>query len=178
MGIAAMQWAKLKGALVIGATRSDDKIESMLQMGCDLVVNTSLPIEKSIETILDFSQNQGIDHAVEFTGAPNIQKLIMKTIRTGGTICPVGGDMSQNPFPVRVIDFTKLELNMVGIRGSRIKDQTAYLHALSLGKINPVIYKTMALSEIREAHNLVENSKDVIGKIMLNPWMDKVKTEY
>ena len=173
MGMATLQWAKLKGALVIGTTRSDNKIEALQKMGCDLVVNTEKPIEEVLKKIKDFTQQRGIDHAVEYTGASNIQDIIMKSIRTGGTICPVGGDMSQNPFPVRVIDFTKLELNMVGIRGSQLKDQVAYLRALSLGSIQPVIYKTLPLSEIVEAHQLAEKGKDVIGKIMLDPWADE-----
>ncbi|SIQ19499.1 quinone oxidoreductase family protein [Maribacter ulvicola] len=171
MGIATIQWANLKGALIIGTTRNSDKIHELERLGCDKVVNTSAPVNEVVNEINEFTKGRGVDHAIEYTGASNIQEIILKTIRTGGTICPVGGDMSSNPFPVRVIDFTRLELNMVGIRGSRLKDQVAFLWALSLGTIKPIIFKTMPLNAIKEAHELVENGKDVVGKVMLDPWV-------
>lgn len=172
MGLATLQWAKLRGALVIGTTRNNKEIDELKAIGCDLVLNTNLPIEEQIQAIKEFTNGRMIDSAVEYTGATNIQELLLQTIRVGGTICPVGGDMNPSPFPVRVMDFTKLELNLVGIRGSQLKDQQAFLRALSLQQIKPIIHCTMPLSRIKEAHRLAEQGKGVVGKVMLNPWTE------
>lgn len=170
MGIATLQWAKLQGALVIGTTRNSNKIPQLEAMGCDFVIDTSDTVETCIQAIAEFSEGRGLDAAVEYTGAANIQEIVLGALRVGGTICPVGGDMNPKPFPTRVIDFTRLELNMVGIRGSRLKDQLEYLRALSQKRIEPIVHQTIPMSSVRKAHQLAETGKDVVGKIMLDPW--------
>ncbi|TAJ11508.1 zinc-binding alcohol dehydrogenase family protein [Marinilabiliaceae bacterium JC017] len=172
MGIATLQWAKLMGARVIGVTRNEEKIPHLIKLGCDQVIDTTQKVEENRQLMQHFTQNKGIDHAVEFTGSAYLQELILKTIRVGGNLCPVGGDMSQHPFPVRVMDFTRLELNMVGIRGSRLIDQVTYLQALSDKKIEPVVFKTLPLSRIVDAHLLAEKGKNIVGKVMLDPWSE------
>ena len=62
-----------------------------------------------------------------------------------------------------------LELTIVGIRGSQLKDQYLFLKMLSQGKIKVPIARSMPLSEIQLAHKLVEQ-REVVGKIILHPW--------
>jgi NADPH:quinone reductase-like Zn-dependent oxidoreductase len=69
------------------------------------------------------------------------------------------------------MDFTRLEMQVVGIRGSRLRDQIAYLEQLSLGSVTVPIAKVMPLSEICEAHRLMEDGT-LVGKIVLKPWDD------
>ncbi len=80
--------------------------------------------------------------------------------------------MTLDPLPFRVIDFTRLELTVHGIRGSRLCDQYTYLQQLGLGAIQVPIAITLPLSKIQEAHDLAEHSK-VVGKVVLHPWADE-----
>ncbi len=171
MGSATVQWAKLAGARVVGVTRKDERISQVEAIGADLVVNSSRP-EEAKQQIMDFTFGQGVDHAVEYTGADSLQKMCLSVMRLGANFCPVGGDMTLDPLPFRVIDFTRLELTVHGIRGSRLCDQYTYLQQLGLGAIQVPIAITLPLSKIQEAHDLTEHSK-VVGKVVLHPWADE-----
>ena len=168
MGSAAMQWAQLAGARVIATSRSEAKRQALLDNGADLVIDPTQP-EAACQSVMDFTRQQGVEHVIEFTGNEALQKLAYDVLRLGGTICPVGGDMSQQGMPWGVMDLVAKEATILGIRGSRLNDQRIYLEMLAAGKIKPVIGKVLPLSEIRQAHQLVEENR-VVGKVMLDPW--------
>ena len=168
MGNAALQWAKLAGARVIGTTRNHDKKADLLTMGADFVVVTE-DIEQAQSDILKHTSGRGVNHFIEFTGNSELIALPKTVLALGGTVCQVGGDVYSDHIPYTVFDLTRKEMQIVGIRGSRRIDQITYLEQLSAGKITVPIACEMPLSEIQEAHRMVENSQ-VTGKILINPW--------
>jgi NADPH:quinone reductase-like Zn-dependent oxidoreductase len=168
MGNAAVQWAKLSGARVIGATRSESTYQELKDFGVDLVINTNKMAEAKA-SVLDFTDGQGVDHFLEFTGNHRLQEFALDILRVGGTICPIGGDDDPKPLPYNVFDFVRLEMNVVGARSARIIDQISYLQALAHGQIFVPIAKILPLTEIKTAHKMVKNS-EVLGKIILKPW--------
>jgi len=168
MGNASLQWAKLAGARVIAATRSEAKVPILEAMGADLVV-ISDELEFSIDRIMTFTQGKGVNHYIEYTGAPELTALPKKILALGGTVCLAAGDVIDERIPFCVMDFTRLEMQLVGIRGSRLRDQVAYLEQLALGSITVPIAREMPLSEISEAHRLMESGA-LVGKIVLLPW--------
>lgn len=169
MGNATMQWAKLAGARVIGTSRSQKKREELLASGIDCVVDPGQR-EEAYRQIMELTCQHGVEHAIEFTGDADLQALSFKILRTGGTICPVGGDVSQQNLPWGVMDLVAKEATIVGIRGSRLNDQRIYIEMLAMKKIKPVIAEILPMSEIRRAHQIVEEHK-VTGKVMLDPWL-------
>jgi NADPH:quinone reductase-like Zn-dependent oxidoreductase len=170
MGNASLQWAKLAGARVIGATRSKSKVSDLEAMGADLVVTTD-DMDAAVEQIKAFTGGKGVNHYIEFTGAPALTHLPKKILALGGTVCFAAGDVNDEPIPFCVMDFTRLEMQVVGIRGSRRVDQVIYLEQLARGAITVPIAHELPLSEIREAHRLME-SGTLVGKIVLKPWAD------
>ena len=133
MGNASLQWAKLFGARVIGTTRDDKKVPQLRAMGADLVINT-MDLEEATNRVRDFTEGGGVDHYIEFTGNPEWIALPKKILAPGGTVCLAAGDTADDHIPFSVMDFTRLEMQMVGIRGSRIIDQEIYLEQLAQGK--------------------------------------------
>lgn len=169
MGNAAVQWARLAGASIIGCTRKAEKVSSIEALGVDLVLNT-MDSSHAYDQMMSLTHGEGIDHFIEFTGLPSLIELGLEALRVGGTVCPVGGDMSDKPLPFKVMDFTKKEMTVLGIRGSRLNDQRIYLEQLATGNISVPIAATLPLSEIQKAHRLVENG-EVVGKVLINPWL-------
>ena len=169
MGGATLQWAKLAGATVITTSRQLSKHTALLAMGADLVIDPS-DIATAKAQILGLTHQQGVEHFIEFTGNPDLQQLGFDVLRVWGNICPVGGDQSHLPLPWTVLDLVSKEMNLIGIRGSRLNDQRIYLDMLAKGKINPVISEILPLKDIQKAHKMVEEHS-VIGKVMLDPWM-------
>ncbi|OLQ74698.1 hypothetical protein BIT28_16155 [Photobacterium proteolyticum] len=169
MGYATLQWAKLAGASVITTSRDADKRKVLLEQGADLVIDPNNP-EQARNEIMEFTHQQGVEHAIEYTGNTTLQQLAYDVLRLGGNLCPVGGDVTSSGLPWGIMDLVAKEMTILGIRGSRLNDQRVYLEMLANGKISPAIATTLPLSEVQSAHKLVEEHK-VVGKVMLDPWL-------
>ena len=168
MGTATMQLVKLAGGTVIATTRSVAKKEALQQVGATYVVDTGAP--GAVHTIRELTHGEGVDGAVEYTGATELMRVCIDSIRFGGTFCPVGGEMTE--IPLRVVDLISRELNVHGVRASTRNDQRVVVELLEAGRIVMPIYAVLPLSQVGEAHRLIETSADLVGRIILHPWDD------
>ena len=75
-----------------------------------------------------------------------------------------------NEVPLRVIDLISRELNVHGVRASTRNDQRIVVELLEQGRITIPIHSVLPLSQIGEAHRLLETSADLVGRIVLHPW--------
>jgi NADPH:quinone reductase-like Zn-dependent oxidoreductase len=168
MGTATLQLVKLAGGTPIATTRNTAKAEAIRRAGALHVVETGTP--GALQTIRDLTHSEGVDGAVEYTGATELMRLCIDAMRFGGTFCPVGGEM--NAVPLRVVDLISRELNMHGVRASTRNDQRIVVELLEGGRITMPIYSVLPLSQVGEAHRLLENADDLVGRIILHPWDD------
>jgi NADPH:quinone reductase-like Zn-dependent oxidoreductase len=169
IGNALFEWASLSGAVVIGTTTNEKKIEDLKNLGLDHVILTK-DIHKASKKLNDITSGLGVNHAIELTGSSGLKQLCLSNIACGGTVCPLGESIENDEFSVKVKQhLVGRELTVLGIRGSQLKDQYMFLKMLSLAKIKVPIARIMPLSEIQKAHRLVEQ-REVVGKIVLSPW--------
>lgn len=168
MGTATVQLVRLAGGLPIATTRSAAKLEPLRRAGAEFAVDTSAP--DAVRTIREFTRGEGVDGAVEFTGAPALMRLCIDAMRFGGTFCPVAGEM--NEIPLRVIDLVSRELNVHGVRASTRNDQRVVVELLEKGRIAMPIHAVLPLSEVAAAHRLLEAGDNLLGRIVLHPWDD------
>ncbi len=166
MGTATLQLARLAGASVIATTRSPAKRELLAAHGADLVVDTGRA--DALGTIREFTRGEGVDGAVEYTGAPALMRLCIDAMRLGGTYCPVGGELA--PVPIRVVDLVSRELNVHGIRASTRNDQRIVVELLEKRRLAVPIHAVLPLARVADAHRMLEGSADVVGRIILHPW--------
>jgi NADPH:quinone reductase-like Zn-dependent oxidoreductase len=166
MGTATLQLAKLAGATVIATTRYPGKHDKLRREGADIVIDTTRNDAPAI--IRDVTRGEGVDTAVEYTGAPALMRLCIDALRLGGTLCPVGGELSE--IPLRVIDMVSKELNVRGIRGATRNDQRVVAELLEKGRITMPIHAVLPLAEAARAHAMLENGEDLVGRIVLHPW--------
>jgi NADPH:quinone reductase-like Zn-dependent oxidoreductase len=168
MGSATMLLAKLAGCSVIATTRYPQKAVVLKQLGADLVVDTGSA--DALQQIRDFTKDEGVDGAVEYTGATELMRLCIDAMRLGGTFCPVGGEMKE--LPLRVVDMVGKELNVHGVRGSTLNDQRIVTELLEQGRIAMPIHAVLPLAQAGEAHRMLEAGGDLVGRIVLHPWDD------
>lgn len=168
MGTATLLLAKLCGCTVIATTRSSEKAGALRRLGADFVVDTSGGDPAS--AIAELTGGEGVDGAVEYTGATELMRLCIASLRLGGTFCPVGGEMKQ--LPLRVIDLVGKELNVHGVRASTRNDQRIVAELLEKGRIAMPIHAVLPLAKIGDAHRMLESGRDLIGRIVLHPWDD------
>jgi NADPH:quinone reductase-like Zn-dependent oxidoreductase len=166
MGTATLQLAKLAGATVIATTRHLGKADKLKRGGADHVVDSGR--DDAVKLIRDLTNGEGVDAAVEYTGAPALMRLCIDSLRLGGTFCPVGGELTE--IPLRVVDMVSKELNVRGIRGATRNDQRVIAELLEKRRIGMPIHAVLPLARVAEAHAMLEHSDDLVGRIVLHPW--------
>jgi NADPH:quinone reductase-like Zn-dependent oxidoreductase len=166
MGTATMRLAKLAGATVIATSRHPGKAQKLEREGADVVVDTSRA--GALGVIRDLTGGEGVDAAVDYTGATELIRLCIDALRLGGTLCPVGGELKE--LPLRVVDMVSKELNVHGIRGATRNDQRVVAELLEKRRITMPIHAVLPLAKAAEAHAMLVGSSDLVGRIVLHPW--------
>lgn len=158
----ALQFAKMHGARVIATSSSDEKLARARELGADETVNYKQTPAWEKE-VLRLTNGAGVDHVVEVGGAGTLAKSIACT-RVGGHVAVIGVLASEG-------DFNPISILMKSIRvqgifvGSRqmFEDMN---RAISAARLKPVIDRTFAFSEAREALKHMESGAH-FGKIVL-----------
>jgi NADPH:quinone reductase-like Zn-dependent oxidoreductase len=168
MGQATMQLAKLAGARVIATTRHEAKAKTLRDLGADAVVVTA-DAERARQEVMALTGSEGVDHAVDYTGNPELLRLLGSVMRLGGTLV-VTSEQGREPLPFTAADLIRLEMNLLGLRGARMKDMLTVLKLLGEGRIRTHIAARFPLAKVSEAHTLLETSPDLVGRIVVLPW--------
>jgi len=135
VSIFALQFARLKGARVLGISSSYEKLERASSMGLDSGLNYRDNPEWDRWT-MDQTGGEGVDLVVEVGGAGTLARSL-KAIRPGGTIAQVGVlATTQDPFPVPLILHKVARIQGIYV-GSR-KDFLEMNRAIRLTEMRPV----------------------------------------
>jgi NADPH:quinone reductase-like Zn-dependent oxidoreductase len=168
MGQATMQLCKLAGARVFATTRHEGKAAVLRELGADAAVITA-DAERARAEILSLTGGEGVDHAVDYTGSPDVLRFLGSAMRLGGSIV-ISSEQGREPMPFLASDLIRLELNLLGIRGARMNDMLSVLKLLGTGRISTRIAARFPLAQVGEAHTLLETSPDLVGRIVVLPW--------
>ena len=176
VGTAIIQLAKIAGATVIGSVGSDDKKQYIISQGADYAINYQL--ENLQERINEITDGKGVDVSLNpVSGQSMIDDLeflspfghlIIFGFITGLPEEKLQEAMLKHFGKSLTISFSDI-YTLYGNDFSRLKEIMSTLYGfLNEGKINPVVYKELPLSEASEAHDLLESGK-VEGKLVLVP---------
>ncbi len=170
MGQATMQWCRLAGARVIATTRHAAKVGALRELGADAAVVTD-DVERACTEVLALTGGDGVDHAIDYTGNPELLRFLGSVARLGGSIV-VSSEQGPQPLPFTAADLIRLELNLLGMRGARMHDMLTVLKLLGSGRIQTRVAARFPLARVAEAHALLANSPDLVGRIVVLPWAD------
>jgi len=168
IGLFAAQYAALHNVEVIVTTRDPSKIDLLMQNGANHVIIDD-------ETFLDqvkCCKPNGIDKALELVGADALISTL-QTVKTGGSVCMTGmlsEQWSINNFaPMEMIP-SAVNLTVYDSGSIRVNHQafTQAINWVETGKLTLPVGQTFSLSEIVEAHQLME-SNQAKGKLVVTP---------
>jgi NADPH:quinone reductase-like Zn-dependent oxidoreductase len=168
MGQATLQLCKLAGARTIATTRHAGKAATLREAGADAVIVTA-DAERARADIRKLTAGEGVDHAVDYTGNPDLLRLVGDVMRLGGSLV-ITSEQGRDPLPYTAADLIRLELNLLGIRGARMNDMLTVLKLLGEGRIRTRIAARFPLAKVGDAHRLLEASTDLVGRIVVLPW--------
>jgi NADPH:quinone reductase-like Zn-dependent oxidoreductase len=138
------------------------------ELGADATVVTA-NMESARNEVLALTGGEGVEHAVDYTGNPDMLRFLGAVMRLGGSLV-VSSEQGVEPVPFSARDLIRLELNLLGIRGARTHDMLAVLTLLGDGRIKTRIAARFPLARVGEAHDLLVNSPDLVGRIVVLPW--------
>jgi NADPH:quinone reductase-like Zn-dependent oxidoreductase len=158
----ALQFARLKGARVIGISSSDEKLERAGALGLDAGLNYRENPDWD-RWAMEQTGGEGVDLVVEVGGLGTLVRSL-KSIRRGGTVAQVGVlSGSGDSFPVPLILH-----KMAHIRGIYVGSREDFLEmnrAISLAQLRPV-GEEFHWSQARKVLERMEESSH-FGKLVL-----------
>ncbi len=169
LGLAAIQFTKMRGAKVITTVGSDDKAEFVRKFGADIVVN------RKTDNLLEALQNNPPDITLDCVAGPALGKCL-ETMAPGGrwiVIASLGGELTE-------IDMNKFFKRGIRLIGSTLRSRTSAMKAQILAAmekefwpaftaqtLKPVIYKTLPIAEVEAAHAILQRNENT-GKVILS----------
>lgn len=163
VGLPAVQIAKLAGARVVALTRSAEKRDILIRAGADHVIVSSGDFSKDVRAV---TEGEGADVIIDTVGS-RVFDAAYNSLALHGRYAFVGQlfgeEFSINP--ARIF-FKRAQLLGVGsVSRAQLEDVVALT---AVGKLKAEIAQTMPLSEIAEAHRLVESAA-ASGRVVVVP---------
>ena len=163
VALAALQFAKLAGAVVIATSSSEEKLHSAKQIGADHVINYK-ETSNIAERVRDITAGRGVDLVVDTVGVVT-WPVDIAVVRRGGKImlCGVTSGAAAET------DLKALYWNQLTILGSTMgsdADLAAMLRAVEAAKMKPVMDRVMPLEDAPRAMQRMETGEQ-FGKIAL-----------
>lgn len=159
---AAIQIAKLAGARVIGVTSTPEKMEKVMQLGADYVVNRNVGDYWS--EIRKWTNNRGVDLVVENVGATTWANSIASLVK-GGRLVTYGRTTGK----IGETDISLLFWNQLRIIGTTMSSNSEFIEVMKLvfqGDLKPVIDSVYPLVEAPSAYAYLSSGKQ-FGKVVI-----------
>lgn len=164
VGIAAIQIAKLFHCRVITTAGNEQKLEKAHALGADHGINHYK--QKISDEVRKITGKEGVDIVVEHVGSATWDES-MRSLKTAGTLVTCGATTGAEV----KIDLRHLfarQLRLLGSYMGTLAELNEVLGHVFAGRLKPVLDRTFPLSEIRAAHEYLENSQ-MFGKVVVNP---------
>jgi NADPH:quinone reductase-like Zn-dependent oxidoreductase len=161
VSIFAVQFAKAAGATVISTSSSDEKLQKVRELGASETINykTSPDWEKEV---LRLTGKRGVDHVIEVGGSGTLAKSAA-SVRVNGHVALIGV-LTQGEFDPRIVLMKSIKLQGIFVGSRKMFEEMN--RAIEANQIKPVIDRTFAFEETREALKYMESGAH-FGKIVV-----------
>lgn len=162
VSIFALQFAKIRGARVIGVSSSDEKLKRAAGLGLDAGFNYRKNPDWD-RWAMDETGGEGVDLVVEVGGSGTLPRSL-KAIRTGGTVAQVGvlsGAAEPVAIPLILHKVARIHGIYVGSRRNFVEMN----RAVTLAQLRPV-YEAFGWMQVRSVLETMEEGGH-FGKLVL-----------
>ncbi len=171
VGLMATFGAKLRGAaLIIGVEAVPRRQELARTYGADVIVDFSK--EDVVQRILDLTDGQGVDTAIEALGADITFQQAIKVTKAGGTISNIGyhghGDFVNIPRIEWGVGMAEKTIKTGLCPGGRLR-MSRLLHLLEMKRVDPTLMTTHTFSfnEMDRAFEIMDKKLDGVLKPLI-----------
>ena len=160
VGTAQVQFAKMRGGWVAASAGGAGKAAQLTGLGVDLVIDhRKSPLGASVRDA------GGVNLVMENVGS-TLPDSLMACLPDARVV--LIGNAGGREVNVDTQDWRLKRITVIGGGSLRAKpiDERAILEAIANGQFKPVIARTLPISQVAEAHRLIEGNQ-VFGKVIL-----------
>lgn len=174
IGTTAIQLAHAIGATVYATAGSRQKCEACERLGAARAINYHEV--DFVQTVRDLTSGRGVDIILDIIGAEYFQRNI-ECLAIDGTLVQIGlQGGAKTEFNLASLMHKRLTVTGSTLRIRSVPEKGAIARdveqnvwpILEAGRVAPVIFATLPLTQASEAHRLLEAGQ-VIGKVLLIP---------
>ena len=162
VGSFAVQFARLCGAKVFAVEKSAEKCQRALELGADAAIH-SAEQEVAAEA-RRLTGGWGMDCVIDIVGTESTIAAGIKSLANGGRLIIVGYTPEQHHLDGKYI--AQNELEIIGTRCGRKRDQIAAAELVASGKIKSIVTDTYPLDQVNEALEQLRSGQ-VLGRCVL-----------
>ncbi|MEO2228653.1 zinc-dependent alcohol dehydrogenase family protein [Escherichia coli] len=170
VGLAAIQIARMTGAIPIALTRRSDKAPGLIEAGAAAVIATEE--QDLVAEVMKLTQGKGAHVAFDPVGGPAFTTLV-EAMATGGRVV-IYGSLSPEATPLPLVNLMLRDITLRGYafaydmhQDSKLEAMKTYvLSGLTAGALRPKIAKTFTFDEIADAHRFIESNTHS-GKVIV-----------
>jgi NADPH:quinone reductase-like Zn-dependent oxidoreductase len=162
VSIFALQFARLRGARVLGVSSSDEKLDRATAMGLDAGLNYSENLDWD-RWAMDETGGEGVDVVVEVGGQGTLARSL-RAVRMGGVVAQIGV-LTASAEPLNVPTILHKQARIQGIYVGSRKDFVDMLKAIALNRLRPV-GENFHWSQTREVLGRMEEASH-FGKLVV-----------
>ncbi|HXG59556.1 MAG TPA: zinc-binding dehydrogenase [Thermoanaerobaculia bacterium] len=162
VGSAAIQIARLWGAVVYATAGSPEKVARAKDLGADEAIDYRAA--DFLAEVRRLTGKRGVDVVFEHVGAETFPRSLRALARGGRLVtcgATTGADVTIN---LRLV-FFKL-LSILGSTMGSLAELREIMNHVEAGRLRPVVDRVLPLEEVREAHRILEN-REAFGKVVL-----------
>ncbi len=162
---AAIQIAKMLGAIVIATTSSEEKMKAAQDLGADHVINYKERNDFTDYVYKEITGKRGVDVVIDSVGKQTFPKSI-KLLRPNGRFVTCGATTG----PHVDLDIRHVFWKQLQILGSTMSNQKEFRDVMNIvfeGKIHPVVDKVFPLDQVKEAEKYLKKGNQ-FGKVLLS----------
>ena len=172
VGSTAIQIALAFGARVAATAGSPEKLQFCLNLGCERAFNYR--DDHWFAAAREWSQPRGVDVILDMVAGDYFSKHL-QLLALGGRLIHIATQRGAKvELDLRAVMMKRLLITGSTLRSRSVAEKTGLRDSiernvwplLAAGKIRPIVYSVLPLSEAAEAHRLLESSRH-IGKILL-----------
>jgi putative PIG3 family NAD(P)H quinone oxidoreductase len=174
VGLAAVQLARAAGALVIGTSRTADKLGSAAEFGVDVPVWIESDPAQMIEPVMQATGNVGANVILDLVGGKYFEANVRAAAPKGRIVLLATASGAKAEINLGAV--MSKRLSIVGtVMRARLAEEKAtatrlfaaqVVPLLARGIVRPVIDSIYPLEHVAEAHRRVE-SNETLGKVVL-----------
>ena len=162
VGLAAVQEARRRGAVVVAVSRNPARRAAALTAGAVAAVAP----QDLAATVSKLSGGQGADAVLELAGTTATLELAMGVLGRRGRLVLVG--YSADTLTVSPLSLVVAEQRIIASVGNTYAELVAAVHLAAAGQLLPPVAATLLLTEVNAALDQLRTG-DLAGRLILQP---------